>query len=192
VFSKNPISTPEDMKNSKMWIWAGDPLAELFFKAFGLSPIPLSAPDVLTSLQTGIIDAVYGSSLACVALQWFTRIDYMSDVPLTHGLGAALVSKKALRKVDPADLQILSEISRPLLRQLSDNTRLQNVEAVEEMKKEGVVVIAVEDATRADFFRTGRSAWANGVGKLYSQELLDRVTGLLEDYRSGRAAARTP
>ncbi len=73
VFSKNPIKTPDDMNSARMWIWAGDPLAELFFKAFGISPIPLSAPDVLTSLQTGVIDAVYGSSLACVALQWFTR-----------------------------------------------------------------------------------------------------------------------
>jgi len=191
VFSKHPISTPKEMQSAKMWIWAGDPLAELFFRAFGLSPIPLAAPDVLTSLQTGIIDAVYGSSLACVALQWFTKIDYMADVPLTHGLGAVLVSNKALRKVDPADLQSLIEVSRPLLRKLTENTRLQNVEAIEEMKKEGIEIVAIEDATRADFFRTGRGAWADGVGKLYSQELLDRVTAILEDYRNGSADAGT-
>jgi TRAP-type C4-dicarboxylate transport system substrate-binding protein len=189
VFSKHPIRTPEDMESAKMWIWAGDPLAEMFFKAFGLSPIPLAAPDVLTSLQTGVINAVYGSPLACVALQWFTRIDYMSDVPLTHGLGAALVSKKALRKVDPADLEILTEVSRPLLRQLSESTRVQNVEAVDEMRKEGIEVVAVDEATRDEFFRTGRSAWKDGVGDLYPQELLDRVTTLLEEFRSEQADA---
>jgi TRAP-type C4-dicarboxylate transport system substrate-binding protein len=189
VFSKNPIRTPDEMQSAKMWIWAGDPLAELFFKAFEISPIPLAAPDVLTSLQTGIIDAVYGSSLACVALQWFTRIDFMSDVPLTHGLGAALVSNKALRKVDPADVKILAEVSRPLLRQLSEKTRVQNLEAIEEMKKEGIEIIPVEDAIRADFFRTGREAWGDGVDKLYSQELLDQVTAILEEYRGSRANA---
>lgn len=191
VFSKNPIRTPDDMQSAKMWIWAGDPLAELFFKAFQISPIPLAAPDVLTSLQTGIIDAVYGSSLACVALQWFTRVDYMSDVPLTHGLGAALVSEKALRKVDPADAEILVEVSRPLLRQLSEKTRVQNLEAIEEMKKEGIMVITVEDAVRADFFRTGRAAWGDGVDKLYSRELLEHVTAILEEYRGSRANAGT-
>jgi len=189
IFSKKPIRTPKEMERAKMWIWAGDPLAELFFKAFGISPIPLAAPDVLTSLQTGIIDAVYGSSLACIALQWFTRVDYMSDVPVTHGLGAGLVSKKALRKVDPADVQILIDVSRPLLRQLSEKTRVQNLEAVEEMKKEGLEVIVVEDAVRTDFFRTGRAAWGDGVDNLYSQELLDRVTAILDDYRGGRANA---
>jgi TRAP-type C4-dicarboxylate transport system substrate-binding protein len=189
VFSKNPVRSPEDLQSARMWIWAGDPLAELFFKAFGISPIPLSAPDVLTSLQTGIIDAVYGSTLACIALQWFTRVDYMSDVPVTHGLGAALVSKKALRKIDPADVEILIEVSRPLLRQLSERTRVQNVEAIDELKKEGVEVLAIQDAVRAEFFRTGRSAWGDGVDKLYSQELLDRVTALLTEYRGGRANA---
>ena len=189
VFSKNPVRSPDEMQNAKMWIWAGDPLAELFFKAFGISPIPLSAPDVLTSLQTGVIDAVYGSSLACVALQWFTRVNYMSDVPVTHGLGAALVSKKALGKVDPADVEILIEVSRPLLLELSKKTRVQNVEAVEEMKKEGVEVLEIQDTVRAEFFRTGRSAWGDGVGTLYSQDLLDHITALLEEYRGGRANA---
>jgi TRAP-type C4-dicarboxylate transport system substrate-binding protein len=189
LFSKSPIRSPQDMSSSKMWIWAGDPLAELFFKAFGISPIPLAAPDVLTSLQTGIIDAVYGSPLACVALQWFTRVDYLSDVPVTHALGAALVSKKALRKVDAGDVEILLEVSRPLLRELTARTRVQNLEAIEEMKKEGVEVIAIDDVVRTEFFATGREAWSDGVGRLYSQQLLDRVISILEEYRGGRANA---
>ena len=52
------------------------------------------------------------------------------------------------------------------------------------MKKEGVTVVQVDSATRAEFFRRGRNAWADGVGDLYSQELLDRVTAILDDYRS--------
>ena len=186
LFSKNPISTPEDLSAAKLWVWAGDPLAELFFKAFGISPIPLAAPDVLTSLQTGIIDAVYNSPLGSMALQWFTRIDYMTDVPITHGRGAALVSQEALAKVDPGDVQILLEVSRPLLRQLTERTREQDTEAIEEMKKEGVEVVSVPDAIRTDFFATGREAWDDGVNQLYSRELLDRVIDILTEYRAGR------
>ncbi len=189
LFSKNPISTPEDLSAAKLWVWAGDPLAELFFKAFGISPIPLAAPDVLTSLQTGIIDAVYNSPLGSMALQWFTRINYMTDVPITHGLGAALVSQEALANVDPGDVQILLEVSRPLLRQLTERTREQDIEAIEEMKKEGVQVVSVTDAIRTDFFATGREAWDDGVDQLYSRELLDRVIAILSEYRAGRANA---
>jgi TRAP-type C4-dicarboxylate transport system substrate-binding protein len=184
--STNPIQTPDDMSNAKMWVWSGDPLAELFFHAFDISPIPLAAPDVLTSLQTGIIDTIYSSPLACVALQWFTRVDYMTDVPLTHGIGAVLVSKKALRKVAPADVAILREVAAPHLRELTLKTREQNTEAIGEMKKEGVEIVQVDDATRSDFYTRGRGAWKDGVGELYSQELLDRVTSIVDTYRNGR------
>ena len=184
LMSKSPIRTPEDMNVARMWIWAGDPLAELFFRAFDISPIPLAAPDVLTSLQTGIINTVYSSPLACVALQWFTRIDYMTDVPITHGIGAMLVSKKALRGVDPGDIEILRQIAAPHLRSLTLRTREQNGEAIAVMKKEGVSIVGVDEATRKEFFDRGRDAWADGVGKLYSQELLDRVTAILDAYRA--------
>jgi TRAP-type C4-dicarboxylate transport system substrate-binding protein len=183
IFSRKPVRSVVEMADARMWVWAGDPLAELFFGAFGVSPIPLAVPDVLTSLQTGIIDAVYGSPLACLALQWFTRIGYVTDIPVTHSLGAALVSKKALRRVDPADVEILAAVARPLLRDLTEKTRLQNGEAIEVMKKEGVQVLAIGAETRAEFFRTGRRAWGEGVGRLYSRELLERVKSVLEKHR---------
>ncbi len=148
LFSNEPIRSPDDMSSAKMWIWSGDPLAELFYKAFGISPIPLAAPDVLTSLQTGVVNTVYCSPLACMALQWYTRVRYMTDVPITHGMGAVLVSKKALRRVAPGDVAILREIAAPRLRALTLKTRVQNAVAIDEMKKEGIEVVATTPEVR--------------------------------------------
>ncbi len=184
IFSKEPIATPEDLAAARMWVWAGDPLAELFFSAFDISPIPLAAPDVLTALQTGVIDSAYSSTLGCMALQWFTRVSYMTDVPITHGMGAALVSQKALRKISPEDQAIMKEVAGPIMRDLTQKTRVQNLEAIEEMKKEGVQVVQVTEATHKQFFETGRGAWDDGVGKLYSAELLEKVKTLLAEYRA--------
>jgi len=186
ILSQEPIRQPDDMNRYKMWVWSGDPLAEMFFKAFDISPIPVAAPDVLTSLQTGVIEAVYASPLACVALQWYTRVRYMTDVPVTYGVGACVVTKKALSGVSDADVAILREVSAPHLRRLTEKTREQNVEALDEMKKEGVEIIAADQAVRDDFFVRGRAAWSDGVGTLYSQELLDRLKEIVADYRAGR------
>lgn len=184
IFSKQPIATVEDLSAARMWVWAGDPLAELFFKAFHISPIPLAAPDVLTSLQTGVIDAAYSSPLGCMALQWFTRVSYMTDVPITHGLGAALISRRALRKLSAEDLAVLQEVAAPILRDLTELTRKQNLEAIEEIKQEGVQVVEVSDTVKQQFYTTGRGAWDDGVGKLYSADLLQKVKTLLEQYRA--------
>ena len=70
VFTNTPVTKVEDMRNVKMWQWEGDPVAEATFKAFGINPIQLSITDVLTSLQTGLINGMYTSPLAGVSLQW--------------------------------------------------------------------------------------------------------------------------
>jgi TRAP-type C4-dicarboxylate transport system substrate-binding protein len=192
LFTKSPVHSPADMPRAKWWIWSGDQLAEIFFKAFKITPIPLAAPDVLTSLQTGVVDAVYSSPLACVAMQWFTRVKYMSDLPVTHGVSALLLSKKAVAGVSPADLAVIREVSRRHLAALTAKTRVQNEEAIEEIKKEGVQMVAVDPATRKEFMDRGRAAWSDGVGTLYSQELLDRVKNILVEYRQARGARSAP
>ena len=184
LFTRNPVRGPADMAAQKWWIWSGDQLAEIFFRAFKIAPIPLAAPDVLTSLQTGVVDAVYASPLACVALQWYSRVKFMSDVPVTHGISAVVVSKKSLAAVSADDLAVVKEVSVKHLAELTAKTRVQNNEAIAEIKKEGVQMVAVDPAARKEFTDRGRAAWGDGVGTLYSQELLDRVKKLLSDYRA--------
>ncbi|HEX5132123.1 MAG TPA: TRAP transporter substrate-binding protein DctP [Candidatus Krumholzibacteria bacterium] len=183
LFSQTPVKSAADMPGCKWWIWSGDQLAEIFFKAFNITPIPLSAPDVLTSLQTGVVDAVYSSPLACVALQWFTRVKYMSDMPVTHGISAVVATNKSLAGVSAADIAIVREVTESHLAELTGKTRVQNEEAIGEIKKEGVQVVAVDDAARQEFARRGRAAWGEGVGVLYPKELLDRISAMVADYR---------
>lgn len=188
LFTKAPVRKVADMPATKWWIWSGDQLAEIFYKAFNITPIPLSAPDVLTSLQTGVVDGVYASPLACVALQWFTRVKYMSDVPVTHGISAIVATEKSLAGISAADRAILLEVMKRELATLTQKTRGQNDEAVAEIKKEGVQVISVDAAARQEFVTRGRAAWGDGVPALYSQELLDRVKTLLADHRKNKTA----
>ena len=102
VFSKNPISAPEDMKKEKMWVWEGDPIAQAAYKALGVNPIPLSIVDVMQSLQTGMINGVYGPPLGVVALQWHSKVKHIYPVPIAESTGAVLVSKKFIDAL-PAD-----------------------------------------------------------------------------------------
>jgi TRAP-type C4-dicarboxylate transport system substrate-binding protein len=125
-----------------------------------------------------------------VALQWFTRVKYMTDVPITYGFGALLVSEDALRGADPADLETLQRVCRKHSKLLVDKTRVQNDEAVQSIRSEGVKLLAVDPAARNTFFTTARGAWNDGVGKLYPEDLLRRVTALVDDYRANHKEAR--
>ncbi len=59
LFSKKAIRHREDLNRVKIWTWQGDPLALAMFRAYQVAPVPLALPEVLPSLQTGLIDAFY-------------------------------------------------------------------------------------------------------------------------------------
>lgn len=184
VFGNAPITTLSDLKGAKMWMWEGDPIAEATFNALGVSPIPLSITDVLTSLQTGLIDAVYTSPLACVTLQWHTRVKYMMDVPLADAAGAVLISKKMFDKIPPEYQQVLREQGKNYMQKLVKLGRQDNQESIELMKKNGIKLVNIPEANMDEFTKAGQTARRALVGKLYSRELLDKVEKALAEFRS--------
>src|SRR5690606_5354543 len=57
-FTQKPAKTPADMQDQKVFAWAGDEGAVEAWKIAGFKPVVISATDITTSLQTGMIQAV--------------------------------------------------------------------------------------------------------------------------------------
>jgi TRAP-type C4-dicarboxylate transport system substrate-binding protein len=190
VFGQKPITSISDLRNVKMWMWEGDPLAEAVFKSMGANAIPLSITDVLTSLQTNLIEAVYTSPLACVTLQWYTRVKYMMDLPLTNSFGAILLSKKMYDKIQPEYQKILVEKGREHMKRLVQLSRQSNQESIELMKKNGIQVIKVPEENLKGFYDAAQVARKSLVGKLYSAELLWRVETAVQELRAGKVSTQ--
>lgn len=187
VFSQKPIASINDLKGVKMWMWEGDPVAEATFKSLGVSAIPLSLTDVLTSLQTNLIEAVYVPPLPCVTLQWYTRLNTMTDVPLANVSGAVLISKKMFDKLEPEHQKILRDKGREYMARLVQESREDNQEAIELMKQNGIQIVKVSEEHLREFETAARRAHQDLVGKLYPRELLDQVTNSIEEFRAGKA-----
>jgi len=98
MFSTRKIESVSDLVKSKPWVWEGVFLAQETYKALGVNPVPLAITDVLMSLQTGIINSIYGSSQGVLALQWFTQLKYMTALRMSHGVGGVLISKQKFEK----------------------------------------------------------------------------------------------
>lgn len=190
VYTNTPVRSVEDMKNVKMWMWEGDQIAEAAFRSLGIKPIPMSVVDVLTSLQTGLINGAYTSPLAALALQWNTRVKYMMGTPLADASGAVVIAKKKFDTLPPDVQEIVLRNGRKYMAELTRKSREENAAAIQTLKKNGVQWIDVTDKrTLQEFQNTGTSARQSLVGKLYDQSFLDRVQKILADYR---ASHRTP
>jgi TRAP-type C4-dicarboxylate transport system substrate-binding protein len=191
VFTNSPVQRPEDLKGVKMWMWEGDPIAEAAFKAMNINPIPLTITDVLTSLQTGLINGVYTSPLAAIALQWFSRTKYMLNVPLADAAGAVVVSQKKFQEL-PEDLkEILLRNGKKQMKRLTELSRAENAKSVEALKKNGITITNPPSAQIvASFDEIGARARTMLVGKLFDDGFLRKVETAVTTFRASAAKGK--
>ncbi|MBI3566223.1 MAG: TRAP transporter substrate-binding protein DctP [Elusimicrobia bacterium] len=189
VFSKNPIGGPDDMKKAKMWVWEGDPIPQAAYKALGVSPVPLSVVDVMQSLQTGMIDAVYGPPLGVVALQWFQRVKNIYPVPMAESTGAVMISKKFFDALPADQRAALVELSAKHLKRLNQLTDAENDKALESLKAQGLTLTAKPGPeTLKRYEELGRAASKDLSGRVYDPKLLDSVEKELAAFRARKTA----
>ena len=184
VYTNSEVKAPEDMKRVKMWMWEGDPIAEAAMKSLNINPIPLSITDVLTSLQTKLIDGVYAPPLAIIGFQWFTRVKYMLASPLADAAGAVVISKKKFDELPPDLQEILVRNGKIYMEKLTRLSREDNAKSIQTLKNNGITVVEPALQTVTQFDQIGKNARKLLVGKLFSQEFLDRVEKSLADYRA--------
>ena len=103
-----PVRVPEDLRQQKVWVPQNDVVSARLAQSIGVTPIPLTLPDVLPGLQTGLINTVAVSPIGAIALQWHTRVDYVTDIPLMYFCGVMTLTGKSFNKLSAQD-----QTSRP-------------------------------------------------------------------------------
>ena len=195
LFSNKRLMNMDDVRTSKPWVWDGDPLATAAFKAFGVNPTPLALPDVLTSLQTGLIDTVYNSPMACIGLQWLPKLKYMTAEPISDGQGAIVVQKAFFDKLSADQQKLLVELGTKHGDHLRDIARQENKDAMPTLKEKGVEVLTWAPKDLEGIFDIGSkcsdSLAGEGEGKLFTKAELEEVRGYLKEYREKNGAAPT-
>ena len=139
-FSTKRITSVDDIRKLRIWLWQGDPLGEAFFKASNIDPIPLSIIDVYTQLSAkhGSIDTVYTSTFGAIALQWYTKLKYATRIPLTNAIGGLIVSNRFYNKL-PEDLQqLLKTTGKAMSDDIRLNAREENRVSIGILEKNGI------------------------------------------------------
>lgn len=184
LLSQRAIHSIADFQQVKLWVWEGDPLAEAIIKAFKISPVPIALPDVLMSLQTGMLNAVYAPPLASMALQWHTKVKYMVSEPITNSTGAVIIAKSMWDKISPEHQAIVRNVMKPQLEKLKMATRQQNIDAIAKFKTMGIKVENMDQKSKDEMMTVGASIRKQLVGKLYPDALLKDAEKYIAEFRS--------
>jgi len=189
IMSNTRISTFDDLKGKKVWIPEGDDISRQAMEALSLTPVTLPLTDVLTGLQTGLIDIVGMSPIGALVLQWHTKIKYISDLPLLYTFGVMVIDKKAFYKLSADDQAIVREVMEGIYRNFDNTNMVDNLGARDALLNTGIEVVSLEvsdyEKVRDSMMELNTSLAEQGV---FSKELYEEMLAHIDEYRSGQLA----
>jgi TRAP-type C4-dicarboxylate transport system substrate-binding protein len=190
VMSNTPVRSFDDLRGKRIWVPEGDQISYASMEALSLSPVTLPLTDVLTGLQTGLIDIVAISPIGALVLQWHTKVKYMTELPLVYTLGFMAIQKKAFDKLSDADQAIVREVMEATYDKFDAVNLVDNRGARDALLNAGIESVdfdaAEVDRIRAALAKSNRDLGTEG---RFSIETYDRMLTYIEEYRERQAAA---
>jgi TRAP-type transport system periplasmic protein len=178
LFSNSPVKVPSDIKGTKMWVWDSDPISKKVMEVVGVNAVPLGVPDVLPSLQTGVIDAFTNSPYGAIALQWYTKARYVTNLRLSMGVGASVITEKAWNGIPDDSRAVIDRVTNATHEKLLKAIRSDNNKAVQALVDKGLQVVEPEDIV----------GWASAAvkarneltGKIFDKNLVEEMLALVK------------
>lgn len=182
-FAQKPVVRPEDLKPLRLFSWSGQPAFAEIWKDAGYHPVELAATDILMGLQSGLINAFAVPPIAALSFQWFALARNMTDLNWVPLVGATVISTKKWQEI-PDDMKpVLLQSARDTGLRLRRETRRLGNDAVEVMKKHGLVVQHVPPDARAVWESSNRIHYSKITTKIVSPEIVGQVERLRDEYR---------
>lgn len=185
MMASRPAYTLDDLKGRKVWVPEGDEVSFAALRALGVAPVVMPVTDVMTGLQTDLLDSITAPPVGAVVFQWHTQLKYIADVPITYVYAALLIDKRAFSRIAPEDQVVVREVMEGIYRKFDKYGVSDNQEAMQALLASGLEAIRpdpVEVAGWREVVRdSNRQLAQDGV---FDPVLYDRIQELLLQYRA--------
>jgi TRAP-type C4-dicarboxylate transport system substrate-binding protein len=177
LFSTEPFARPEDLKSGRPWAWKDDPVFAGFLSTIGANPVRVGANEVYGALQTRMIDTVPCSAIMAIAIQWYTKLEYMAKQNLNIIIGGSIVKKEVFNQLTPKDQKILLATAERGARAMDKIVLRDDATAYQTLIDRGINVVDLSPY-QSEWDAVAKRSREQLVGRVYSQSLLAQVTKL--------------
>ena len=194
LFLRAPVHSMAEVRRLRLWIW--DALfegASLSYQRFadllGVTLVPLPIEAAGRAYEEGRVDAFFAVPTAALAFQWSVRARYVLDLHVAYAVGCLLVTNRAYDAMPFDDQRALLDATARMILRLDDLGRRQDAALLGGLfERQGVKRLVPSEAFRAQFFEAARTVRERLGEEALPQALLQRMLGMLADYRAEHRA----
>lgn len=191
AMSTGPIHDLKDFQQSKNWIPTGDPIAKTYLNNLDITPVQLSIPDVLSSLQSGLIDTVYNSLYGSIVLQWFTKANYIVNLPYGYAYGVFAIDHKKFAKLPASYQQAIHDAATNHFPPLLKSTRKSNEDSRKVLSDHGSQFLDLDAESLQILQQKRDETMSQLVPEAFSKEIYEKTITLLQEYRDSVAGEKS-
>jgi TRAP-type C4-dicarboxylate transport system substrate-binding protein len=178
------MTHPDELRKMKLAGSATETSTVNIFKWAGFNPVPISTVDMLTGLQTGLIDAAYMPVILAEASQFYRQARNMTDMKWAPLQGAVVMHEKGWARLTAEQQRVVQRIAEDAGEDLKKNIRQHETRSLAAMKARGLQVWPVGDEAMAEWKETAESAYTRIRGNLVPPEIFDEVQRLRDAFQS--------
>ena len=183
-FSSEPIFTPEDLKNNKIFIWAGDYKSAQLYEKHGYQPIPLAMTDVLSGLQTGLITSIGFNPMYALSQQLFGIADNMLDMKWGNLTAAIIIDLRTWNRINADNQNLMMEIANQIGKGFQEKNRYESDKAVGVMQEYGLKVNKISPEQFDDWKRLISKMRPDFRGTVIDEKAFDRLIEIRKEMES--------
>jgi TRAP-type C4-dicarboxylate transport system substrate-binding protein len=189
IMSIRPIANLDDLQGLKVWIPDGDVISYEAVKALGISPVTMPLTDVMTGLQTELIDTIMSPPAATIILQWNTKVSYITELPLSYIFAILAIQKKYFDRIQPADQLVVREVMERIYQEFDQQGNKDNEQAYTALIDDGMRVVIPDQGQIPQWQKVVRESNRRLAKKgLIDVALLDELECNVAAYRAGETA----
>ena len=186
-FSKEKVTSLDDLRKQKLPVMGDDLLGSTIAGKLKIQGVPLGIPEIDAALTAGRVNACFSSPLGAIALQWHTKVKYMSSTPMVFAIGATVMSIEAVKKLSADDRKVIEAVAKRGQKKARVLIRKANEDARTTLVRRGLIVVDPPKDMVDQLTAIAVAVQSELVGKMYSKDELAMVLAHRDEYRAKQA-----
>ena len=186
IFSKSPVLVPADLKKQKLGTINEYEKLNQVFRSMGFQLVPVTVDELLISLNSPMVDAVYESPIAVGSTQIFGLANNMASINMAPFMGAIVINRRTWNAIPEKYKPQLLEVVKKEEAELDKLVRKFEEDMISLMENYGLKVNQLTPAQEQLWYDEVGRVMPTLIGSVFDKDIYNRIDTLLRDYRNKR------